>query len=102
MAERSESVLVEGFIHQCAREVLKATVSAARDDYLHRHPRPADHDAYSVWNIMEDKRITRSHRVLWHDSDGPLDYCRLAGLHGLSYAVKDFTDANQGYGQGQA
>ena len=98
---RNEPVFVEGFIHQLARKTATDYSSSAAKDYMRQNPRPPDRDGYAVWSIMPDRRTTRIPQLLWHDCDGPFDYCRAAAIYGLSYTAKEFEDANQGCGQGE-
>jgi hypothetical protein len=78
--ERNEPVFVEGFIHDLARQVAKGHSSRAAHAYMLRNPRSADRDGYAPWPIMPNRRTVRSPWLLWHDSDGVVDYCRAAAL----------------------
>jgi hypothetical protein len=98
--DRNQPEFVEGFLHQLTRTVASKCCCSSAQEYIRRNPRPSDRDGYAEWNIMANKRTTRVPRVLWHDSDKPFDYCRVAALLGLDFALTDFDDPNQGYGLG--
>lgn len=99
--DRDEPVFVEGFVHQLAREIVRDYACGAARAYLQDHPRPPDRDAYAPWDLMPDRRVARVPGLLWHDRDEPVDYCRAAAAFGLTYAVEDFNDPNQGCGLGE-
>jgi hypothetical protein len=92
--ERGQPVFVEGYVHRIARRIQGFSCDLNRR-HLSLNPRAADSDAYGVWPIMPDRRTTRKPDILWHDCDGPVDYCRAANLFGLRYTVDDFADPNQ-------
>jgi len=97
IVERNQPVFVEGCLHRFARGI-----QASACDLNRRHqalyPRPADSDAYGIWPIMPDRRMTKKSDILWHDCDAPADYCRIARDFGLSYSVEDFLDPDHGHG----
>jgi hypothetical protein len=97
LVARNEGTFVEGYLHNLARAVQKENCEL-NSEYELVHPRPPDADAYGLWDIMADKRTTRKPDILWHDSDEPVDYCRVALLYGLRYTAVDFEDPNQGHG----
>lgn len=96
---RNESVFVEGYLHNLAREVHKSNCEANRA-YEALHPRPRDTDAYGVWTVMADKRTVAKSDILWHDCNLPYEYWEAALRYGLSYQPQAFTDPNQGFGLG--
>jgi hypothetical protein len=96
----NEPAFVEGFIHNLARSIQATSLCEANDAYLRANPRPAEADAYAVWDIMAPARTIRRPDVLWHDCETPLDYARVAAAYGLPYREADFVDPNQGYGPG--
>jgi hypothetical protein len=98
---RNERLEVESFIHNLARKVHQDRCEANRR-YELSHPRTPESDAYGIWDIMADRRNARQARLLWHDRDSVVDYCRVAALYGLGYGVADFEDPNQGEGLGKA
>jgi hypothetical protein len=98
---RNEPIFVEGFLHQLARQTARENGCPQAEEYVRRHPRPADRDGYAAWGIMPDHRTTRTPALLWHDSDSPFDYARAAAMYGLPYTQQDFEDANQSFGVGQ-
>jgi hypothetical protein len=84
-------------MHNLARQIHKSACEVNKH-YEQLHPRPADADAYGVWNLMPDSRTTRARDVLWHICDGATDYARAALLYGLPYRARDFEDPNHGAG----
>jgi hypothetical protein len=98
--ERNEPIFVERYLHQVARYVNRGACAHNRH-YEGRNPRPPDADAYGVWEIMPDRRVAKKPDILWHDSDAPADYCRIACLFGLGYRLQEFLDPNAGEGLGQ-
>jgi hypothetical protein len=96
---RNETVFVENYIHNLAREVHKSNCEANRE-YEKRHPRPAETDAYGVWRLMADSRTVAKADILWHDCNLPHEYWEAALHYGLSYQPQAFTDPNQGFGLG--
>lgn len=95
--EKNEPQFVEGFLHILAREIPLCEDGAR---YSEQNPRENDCNAYAVWDIMDERRVTKRADLLWHDSDEPLDYARASHLYGLPYSLDDFLDTNQGFGIG--
>lgn len=97
--EANSTTFVEGFIHNFARGLQRCEHAAKWEA---ENPRSGDWNAYAVWNIMADKRVTRQAKVIWHDSDEAVDYARVAHIFGLPYPEDAFNDPNQGFGIGRA
>lgn len=98
---RNESIFVEGYLHELAREVHRHSSCGANRKYEKAHRRPRGADAYGVWEVMAERRTTKKDAVLWHDCNAPGDYYRAAVRYALPYALEEFTDPNQGYGLGE-
>ena len=91
---------VEGLIHNFARRLAESRCSQARNwDECHGQ-RPGDRDGYAPWDFMGTDRCTKYPSYLWHDSATPEDYSRCARQWGLPYSEQDFSDPNQGFGNG--
>lgn len=94
---RRESVFVEGYLHNVARQ-LETLNGTAATHWQECHPMTSDKNGYALWTLMGTDRRARSDDYLWHDSATPVDYFRLARDWSLPYAESDFVDPNQGEG----
>lgn len=87
--------LVEEFLHEVSARVREQCVAPPPP------PSEAGQSASaSYWPILGRGRLERRLEFLWHDTDTPVDYARVARLWDLPYGVEDFVDPNMGEGDG--
>ena len=90
-------IFIEGFMHSMAQSLENQNCALA-ERWRMSHPSPPDKRGYAKWPLMGDDRCKEETSRLWHDSDGPEQYARLAQHWGLGYETRDFIDPNQGEG----
>ena len=66
------------------------------------NPVPEERRGYAPWTLMGTCRQSKYPTRLWHDSEHPVEYGRLAQEWGLPYSEEDFVDPNMGTGPGKA
>lgn len=87
---------VERFMYNLSLEVAGRPGGPRNADAPDANGRP-----FEPWSLVPSKRTTPRPDILWHNVDNAFDYCRVAVLFGLDYAVEDFADVNHGQGNGQ-
>jgi hypothetical protein len=93
------SVFVEGYMHGFARR-FEARNCPQAEVWRQAHPMAADKNGYAIWMLMGTDRCMHSDEFLWHDFASPRDYFQVAKSWGLPYTEHDFSDPNQGEGNG--
>lgn len=93
---RNESIFVEGYIHNLARDLNQSNEAAQQ--YDRENGRTPDINAYAVWKFMGDDRCKQHPDFLWHNCHSPEDYKKLSDEYGLGYSIEDFADPNAGAG----
>jgi hypothetical protein len=97
-AATRDGCFVEAFIHQLAWRLTRRKGKSAAKWDAEVGERPADRAGYAPWDFMGTDRETPNKNFLWHNSDQPWVYHRLATQWGLPYTLADFQDPNQGFG----
>ncbi len=92
-----ESVFVEGYMHNFAREFERRN-SRWAEDWRRAHPMPDDKNGYALWDAIGTDRCAKTPHLLWHDFAGAEEYFQLSKAWELPYSRKDFEDPNQGAG----
>ena len=96
---QSGHVFVEQYVHHRAIELEKFNCRIAEDWRL-AHPADNDKRGYASWDMMGTDRAAKSDAYLWHNCNSPNEYLEQADNWGLKYTIADFSDPNQGFGDG--
>ena len=99
--EAREHVFVENYIHIWAQR-FSDTGTERWHAWQKGNPVPEERRGYAPWTLMGTCRQSKYPTRLWHDSEQPVEYGRLAQEWGLPYSEEDFVDPNMGTGPGKA
>jgi hypothetical protein len=99
--EAREHVFVENYIHIWAQR-FSDTGTERWHAWQKANPVPEERRGYAPWALMGTCRQSKYPTRMWHDSEHPVEYGRLAQEWGLPYSEEDFVDPNMGTGPGKA